>query len=178
MIVLAGASASGKTEVAKMLAKKYGITKVITTTTRDKREGELDKRDYFFISKDEFERKIQDGDFVEYTFFNGNLYGSTKDQIANDKCVVIDPAGLRSYIALDDPRIVTFYLEADEETRRNRMISRGDSMDKINSRIEHDRIAFKKENIATVDYKIDSSSKHSVEEVADQIYQLYLSTKR
>lgn len=178
MIVLAGASASGKTEVAKMLAKKYGITKVITTTTRDKREGELDKRDYFFISKDEFERKIQDGDFVEYTFFNGNLYGSTKDQIANDKCVVIDPAGLRSYIALDDPRIVTFYLEADEETRRNRMISRGDSMDKINSRIEHDRIAFKKENIATVDYKIDSSSEHSVEEVADQIYQLYLSTKR
>ena len=178
MVVLAGASASGKTEVAKMLAKKYGITKVITTTTRDKREGELDKRDYFFISKDEFERKIQDGDFVEYTFFNGNLYGSTKDQIANDKCVVIDPAGLRSYIALDDPRIVTFYLEADEETRRNRMISRGDSMDKINSRIEHDRIAFKKENIATVDYKIDSSSEHSAEEVADQIYQLYLSTKR
>ena len=51
MIVLAGASASGKTEVAKLLAKKYGIVKIITTTTREKRVGEVDKRDYFFVSK-------------------------------------------------------------------------------------------------------------------------------
>ena len=175
MIVLAGASASGKTEVAKLLAKKYGIVKIITTTTREKRVGEVDKRDYFFVTKDEFERKIHNGDFVEYTLYNGNLYGSTKDQIAPNKCVVIDPAGLRSYIALNDPTIVTFYLEADEETRKNRMIERGDPLDKVKSRIEHDRITFKPENIVKVDYVIDSNINHSVEEVTDQIYQLYMS---
>ena len=173
MIVLAGASASGKTEVAKLLAKKYGIKKIITTTTRDKRAGEVDKVDYFFIDKKTFEQKIQAGDFVEYTFYNGNLYGSTKDQIADNKCVVIDPAGLRSYIALNNPTIMTFFLDADEETRRNRMISRGDDPEKIESRIIHDRQAFKEENIATVDYHIDSSKYHSVEEVADEIYRLY-----
>lgn len=174
MIVLAGASASGKTEVAKLLAKKYGITKIITTTTRDKRAGEVDGRDYFFVSKERFEEKIQAGDFVEYTLFNGNLYGSTKDQIADNKCVVIDPAGLRSYIALNNPNIITFFLEADEETRRNRMVLRGDDKDKIESRIIHDRVAFKKDNVATVDYVIDSSTKHSVEEVTDQIYKIYM----
>ena len=173
MIVLAGASASGKTEVAKMLAKKYGITKVITTTTRDKRCGEVDGRDYFFVSKERFEEKVAAGDFVEYTLFNGNMYGSTKDQIADNKCVVIDPAGLRSYIALNNPTIVTFFLEADEKTRRERMIFRGDDLDKIDSRIKHDRVAFKKENIATVDYVVDSSAKSSIEDVADKIYQLY-----
>lgn len=177
MIVLAGASASGKTEVAKLLAKKYGITKIITTTTRDKRVGEVDKRDYFFVTKEEFERKIANDEFVEYTTFNGNLYGSTKDQIAPDKCVVIDPAGLRSYIALGNTSIVTFFLEADEETRIARMKIRGDDPDKIKSRIEYDRIAFRRDNIAKVDYVIDSSSNHSVEEVTDEIYHLYMSKK-
>ena len=178
MIVLAGASASGKTEVAKCLAKKYGITKIITTTTRSKRVGEVDGRDYFFISKEKFEEKIHDGDFVEYTLYNGYMYGSTKDQIADDRCVVIDPAGLRSYIALNDPGIVTFFLECDEKTRKSRMISRGDDPDKIESRIKHDRVAFKPENIAKVDYVIDSSIKHSVEEVTDEIYRLYMSKSK
>lgn len=178
MIVLAGASASGKTEVAKLLAKKYGIVKIITTTTREKRVGEVDKRDYFFVSKEEFERKIQAGDFVEYTVYNGNLYGSTKDQIEDNKCVVIDPAGLRSYIALNNPSIITFFLETDEETRRQRMLARGDGEEKVASRIAHDRELFKKENICHVDYIIDSSSTHTIEEIADLIYSCYIKAKK
>ena len=177
MVVLAGASASGKTEVAKALAAKYGITKIVTTTTRDKRKGEVNGVDYFFVDKEQFERMIHEGKFVEYTFYNGNLYGSTKDQIAPDKCVVIDPAGLRSYIALGNKDIVTFYLEANEETRINRMRLRGDEEGKIKSRIENDRIAFRKENVATVDYVIDSDS-NSVEKVAEIVYQLYISHKK
>lgn len=177
MIVIAGASASGKTEVAKLLAKKYGICKIITTTTRPMRKNEVNGRDYFFVSKEEFERKIAAGEFVEFTIYNGNFYGSTKDQIGNDKCVVIDPAGLKSYIALKNDSIVTFFLEADEQTRKKRMEMRGDDREKITSRIKNDREAFKKENIAKVDYTIDSSFNHSVEEVADEIYQKYIAKK-
>ena len=174
MIVLAGASASGKTEVAKLLAKKYGISKIITTTTRKKRVGEEDGKDYFFVDEKTFEEMIHDGAFVEYTFYNGNLYGSTKDQIADNKCVVIDPAGLRSYTKLKSTHlIVTFFLEADEKTRKERMIFRGDEYEKIISRIEHDRKAFKKSNISKVDYVIDSGSSRSIEEVTDEIYKIY-----
>ena len=178
MIVLAGASASGKTEIAKLLAKKYGITKIVTTTTRAKRKGEVDGIDYFFVTPQKFERMIREDKFVEYTFYNGQLYGSTKDQIAKDKCVVIDPAGLRSYVALQDPSIVTFYLEADEETRRKRMFIRGDEPEKIESRINHDREAFKKENIVKVDYVIKNSSDDILEEVCDQIYEIYTSLNK
>ena len=176
MIVLAGASASGKTEVAKVLASKYGITKIVTTTTREKRKGEVDGVDYFFVTKEQFERMIHEDKFVEYTLYNGNMYGSTKDQIAPDKCVVIDPAGLRSYIALGNSDIVTFYLEASEETRYKRMVLRGDGEEKIKSRIENDRIAFRKENVATVDYVIDSDSE-TVEQVAEKIYKIYTKTE-
>ena len=178
MIVLAGASASGKTEVAKVLAAKYGITKIVTTTTRDKRIGEVNGIDYFFVTKEQFEKMIIEDSFVEYTLYNGQMYGSTKDQIANDKCVVIDPAGLRSYINLHNKNIITFYLEADEETRYQRMLSRGDEIDKIKSRIAHDREAFKKENIAKVDYIIKNSSDDVLEDVCDHIYKIYISIKK
>ena len=172
MIVLAGASASGKTEVAKELAKKYGITKVITTTTRKMRVNEVNGRDYFFVTKERFEEMIKEGRFVEYTIFNGNYYGSTKDQIAPSKCVVIDPAGLKAYIALNDPNIVAFFLDCEEETRYKRMLARGDDPEDAKKRVEHDRYAFKPENIADVDYHIDSEN-FNVEEVTDYIYRKY-----
>lgn len=172
MIVLAGASASGKTEVAKMLAAKYGIVKAITTTTRDMRVGEINGRDYFFVDKEKFLQMIKEGRFVEYTTYNENLYGSTKDQIASNKCVVVDPAGLKAYIALNNANIITFFLDSKEETRRARMHLRGDAEEKIKNRLLHDREAFKKENIPEVNYHIDSETKN-VEEVADMIYHIY-----
>ena len=175
MIVLAGASASGKTEVAKELAKKYGITKVITTTTRSMRVGETNGKDYFFVSKEKFELMLQEGRFVEHTLYNENLYGSTKDQIMPNRCVVIDPAGLRAYIALNDPTIVTFFLDSNEETRFKRMLLRGDKEEDAKKRVTHDRLAFRPENIADVDFHINSET-HSVEEVTDDVYNKYIET--
>ena len=172
MIVLAGASASGKTEVAKMLAKKYGIVKAITTTTRNKRVGELDGKDYFFVSKEQFETMLRQDRFVEHTIYNGNYYGSTKEQIGQNKCIVIDPAGLRSYIGLNSPYIVTFYLEAKEETRFQRMLDRGDDIELAKSRLEHDRIAFLEEKIPDVNYRINSETQNILE-VAEEIVKLY-----
>lgn len=172
MIVLSGASASGKTEVAKMLAKKYGITKMITTTTRDLRVGEVDGKDYFFVTKEQFEKMLRKDKFVEHTIYNGNFYGSTKDQIAPNKCIVCDPAGLRAYINLRDESIVTFFLDSLEETRHKRMIARGDLEEKIVSRLAHDKEAFAPENIPKVDFHVNSETT-TVEEVADEIYKIY-----
>ena len=173
MIVLSGASASGKTEVAKMLASKYGITKVITTTTRKIRVNEVDGRDYFFVSKERFLEMIKEDRFVEYTSYSNNYYGSTKDQIKPNRCVVIDPNGLQAYISLHDPNIITFFLEADEETRYKRMLERGDNEDDARARIINDKEIFKLENVKNVDYLIDSEN-FNVEDVADHIYKIYM----
>ncbi len=172
MIVLAGASASGKTEAAKMLAKKYGITKVITTTTRPMRAGETNEKDYFFVTKEKFEQMIKEGKFVEYTIYNGYYYGSTKDQIAENKCVVIDPYGLKAYTELSDKNIVTFFLELSEEERHKRMIERGDDPQLVKKRILHDRAAFTKDKLVKVDYHIESK-KYTIEETAMLIHRLY-----
>ena len=172
MIVLSGASASGKTEAAKMLTAKYGIVKAITTTTRPMRLHEKDGRDYFFVSKERFQEMIKEGLFVEYTLYNGNYYGSTKDQIADNRSVVIDLEGLKSYSSLCDKRIVTFYLSTSEEVRYRRMLERGDKEEDAKRRIENDKKLFASENIPNVNYRIDSENK-SIEQVADEVYRLY-----
>lgn len=172
MIVLSGASASGKTEAAKMLMSKYGIMKAITTTTRPMRVNEVDGRDYFFVSKEKFEEMIKEDLFVEHTLYNGNYYGSTKAQIADNRSVVIDLEGLKSYSSLNDKRIVTFYLSTSEEVRYRRMLERGDNEKDAQRRLENDRKIFASNQIPNVNFKIDSENK-TIEQVADEIYRLY-----
>lgn len=172
MIVLSGASASGKTEAAKMLMAKYGIMKAITTTTRSMRCNEKNGLDYFFVSIEEFQKMIKDDRFVEHTLYNGSYYGSTKDQIADNRSVVIDLEGLKSYSALNNDRIVTFYLKTSEDVRFKRMLERGDKEEDAHRRIANDRIIFAEDQIPRVDFRIDSENK-TIEQVADEIYRLY-----
>ena len=172
MIVLSGASASGKTEAAKMLMAKYGIMKAITTTTRSRRCNEKNGRDYFFVSIEEFQKMIEDDRFVEHTLYNGNYYGSTKDQIADNRSVVIDLEGLKSYSALTNDRIVTFYLKTSEDVLFKRMLERGDKEEDAHRRIINDRVIFADDQIPKVDFRIDSENK-TIEQVADEIYRLY-----
>ena len=173
MLVISGASASGKTEIAHIIAKKYGFTRVITVTTREKRVGEVDGVDYFFVTKEEFEKLIKEDKLVEYTIYNNNYYGSRKDQITDDHILVIEASGLKSYIALNDKRIITFALLANPKTRRERMIARGDKLEDVEKRIQSDRTVFNKNNLKGVTYFIENED-CDIEEIADDIYHKYI----
>lgn len=177
MIVLSGPSASGKTEVAKILADKYGIEKIITTTTRTKREGEVDGMDYFFVTKKEFENKIKRGDFVEYMEYNGNYYGSTKDQIQPNKCIVTDLNGLKSYCKFKLDGTVTFFLCTNEKMRYERMICRGDTTEKAQERIIEDKKAFANTHLKCIDFLITNENQ-TLEELAEDIYNKYCSKRK
>lgn len=172
MIILCGASASGKTVTALELQKKYGLSKAITTTTREKRVGETDGVEYFFISKEEFQKRLSENKFVESSLYNGNYYGCGIDQVADDKVVVLDPNGLHSFKKLKNKNIVTFLLIADETTRKKRMALRGDKEENIKQRIENDVVDFSLDKIGEVDFIIKTNDK-TIEETADLIYQNY-----
>ena len=172
MIILCGASASGKTVTALELQKKYGLSKAITTTTREKRVGETDGVEYFFISKEEFKKRLAENRFVESSLYNDNYYGCGIDQVADDKVVVLDPNGLHSFKKLKNKNIVSFLLIADEKTRRDRMVSRGDKEEKIKERITNDVVDFSLDRIGKVDFIIKTTDK-SIEEIADIIYENY-----
>ena len=172
MIILCGASASGKTVTALELQKKYGLSKAITTTTREKRVGETDGVEYFFISKEEFQKRLSENKFVESSLYNGNYYGCGIDQVADDKVVVLDPNGLHSFKKLKNKNIVTFLLIADESTRKERMALRGDKEENIKQRIKNDVVDFSLDKIGEVDFVIKTNDK-TIEETADLIYQNY-----
>lgn len=172
MIVLTGASASGKTVTALDLQKRHGLVKTITTTTREKRVGETDGVEYFFISKEEFQKRLAENRFVEHSLYNGNYYGCGVDQISDNKIVVLDPNGLHSFLKLKDKNIVSFLLIADESTRKSRMASRGDKEANIKQRIENDINDFSLEKIGKVDFVINTEN-YTIGEVSDLIYKLY-----
>jgi len=172
MIVLSGPSASGKTEVAKRLMTKYGVKRVITTTTRPMRKGEVNNVDYYFVTPERFKEMIDDGLFVEYTNYNGNYYGSLKSEVADNKVIAIEPNGMRAYISLHDPHIIVFYLDVCEQVRRERMLQRGDSPENVEQRLKEDKVRFEKDSLPSVDVIVDSQN-YNQDEVADYIYRKY-----
>ncbi len=172
MIVLTGASASGKTEVAKLLFIKYDIKKVITHTTRPIRLGEKRGVDYHFVDVEKFKEMIAGEKFVEHIEYNGNYYGTSKKEISDDKAVIVDPNGVKALQKLCDNRIVFFRLIASDTTRFNRMLVRGDSLEMIKKRIANDKICFSDDQYEKIDYTIDTD-KYTIEEVTDMIYSLY-----
>ena len=82
LIVLSAPSGTGKTTITKELLKKNPKWKFsVSATTRPPREGEVDGKDYIFMSKDKFEHYVKFGDFLEWEFVHGNRYGTLTDPL-------------------------------------------------------------------------------------------------
>lgn len=96
MIVFTAPSGAGKTTIVKHLLSKYPqLSFSISATTRTKREKETDKKDYYFLSKETFQSKINNSDFIEYEeVYPGKYYGTLRSEVdrilALDKKVVFD----------------------------------------------------------------------------------------
>ncbi len=174
MIVLTGPSASGKTAVCMYLQQHYKIKKVVTHTTREKRQGEVDGIDYHFVSVDEFEKLKKDGYFIETVKFNNNYYGTSKKEVKLNKCLAVEFNGAQTYASLKNKEIVIFYLKLSEELRKKRMISRGDDLNKVNSRIKNDREAFTLNEYITkiIDVEVDTE-KLDIKGASEYIYKKY-----
>jgi guanylate kinase len=94
LIIISSPSGGGKTTLCqRLLAWDANITRVVTCTTRASRPGEQDGKDYFFLSRTEFERRAAAGDFLEYAEYNGNYYGTPRrfieEQIATGRDVLM-----------------------------------------------------------------------------------------
>lgn len=172
MIILVGPSASGKTEVAKELVKNHGFKKVVTYTTRLPREGEIDGKDYHFISLPDFIEKLSNNFFFEYVNYNGNFYGTAKSDLTLDSVVILEPTGFKAYRDSDLEHIVSFYLASDDKHRIEWMRKRGDPETKIEERIKNDQKAFSSENLKGIKYTLDSNN-HSILELTEMVDSIY-----
>ena len=76
LLIIFDPSGSGKTSICGELEKDPGVRKSISVTTRPPRPQEQEGRDYYFVSEEEFKRRIDRGEFVEYASYSGHLYGT------------------------------------------------------------------------------------------------------
>lgn len=82
-LVLSAPSGGGKTTIAKaLLAAREDLGYSVSATTRAPRPGEEDGRDYFFLTRQQFEQKIAAGEFVEWAEYGGELYGTLRSQLS------------------------------------------------------------------------------------------------
>ena len=95
VLVLSGPSGAGKSSLVHKIIDDIGECYFsISTTTRPMREGEVDGVDYHFVDKEEFEREIEDEQFLEYALVHGNYYGTSmrpvKEALQEGKLVIFD----------------------------------------------------------------------------------------
>lgn len=169
ILIILGESASGKSTVQNILCKSYGYERLITYTTRDPREGEVDGIDYHFVSEDTFEEMYRNNAFCETAEYNGWHYATAKDDCTNNKVAVITPHGLRQIRKFDELTLVTCYINVPRRDRLIKILQRGDNIEEAYRRSLSDVGQFDgiSDEVDSVIY--NPEYKKSPEEVAEEI---------
>jgi guanylate kinase len=144
IIVISAPSGSGKTTICRaLLARVEGLILSVSYTTRERRPGETDGKDYYFVHAEEFDKMVKSKEFLEYACVYGNMYGTSRAAVeaivasGQDALLEIDVQGGRS-VKMSAPEAVRIgILPPDRDTLRNRLFGRGrDSRDEMERRLE------------------------------------------
>ena len=153
LVVISGPSGVGKGTVRKALFEmpKHNLTYSISMTTRKKREGEVDGKDYYFVSKEEFEKKIEENKFLEYAEFVGNYYGTPLDKVneqldlGNEVVLEIEVEGALQVKKKVPDCVMIFIVPPGKQALYDRLKRRGtESEEIISQRIKKADREFKK----------------------------------
>lgn len=132
LIVISGFSGAGKGTLVKKLIENYDQYALsISMTTRSPREGEVDGREYFFATKEQFEGKIKENGFIEYAQYCGNYYGTPKDyvkkQLEDGKDVIleIEIQGAMKVKEQFPDAVLLFVMPPSIATLHQRLVGRG-----------------------------------------------------
>jgi guanylate kinase len=152
-IVLVGKAASGKDHARKLLEER-GNRYAVSFTTRPPRTGEVNGKDYFFITDEEFDKMIKEDKFYEYVSFNGWHYGTSNEQFYSDNVFIMTPHGISKIDPADRKKTFIVYFDIEEDIRRERLALRSDA-DTVDRRLIADTKDF--ENFTDFDIRITNS---------------------
>jgi guanylate kinase len=146
VVVISGPSGAGKSSFVKALLRGNGgdLVYSVSATTRAKRAHEAEARDYFFLSRDEFQRRVEAGDFVEHAQVHGEMYGTLRSQIeqvldsGRNVLLDVDVQGGQAVRRVYPDAVLIFVLPPSIEDLEERLRARGtDREDRIKVRLEN-----------------------------------------
>ena len=143
LVILAAPSGTGKSTICRELIKNNKNWNFsVSVTTRNPRDGEIDGKDYKFISNSEFEHFVKFGDFIEWEIVHGNKYGtlwSTIDDALDSKKVLILDIDVKGAMSIkeeyEDQAILIFIeppglnINEQKETLNERLVKRGNEQE-------------------------------------------------
>ena len=145
MVILSSPSGAGKTTLTKKIQQKYQNCKIsVSHTTRKPRSNEVEGIDYFFISHEEFKKKITNNEFYEYAKIFDNYYGTSKNSVNsllknnNDILFDIDWQGTKQLTKFKELQLIKIFLiPPTKKELENRLIQRNqDKPDVITKRLK------------------------------------------
>lgn len=143
LIVISGASGVGKgTVVKKMMARRKDLYFSVSATTRPPRPGEVDGKDYYFVTRERFQEMIRRGEMLEYDEHNMNFYGTPRAQVEEKRTkghvlLDIEPVGARNVKNNYPEAELVFIMPPSVEELERRLRGRNDTPeDQIAIRME------------------------------------------
>lgn len=141
-VILVGRAASGKDYLRKIMEGR-GFIYGISYTTRPPREGEIDGRDYYFITKEDFEKGIENNFWYEWVEFNGWYYGTSHKQFKEDcNLFIMTPKGISHITPIDRKECTIIYLNISTEKIKERLSNRNMPGDSLERRMHSDEEDF------------------------------------
>ncbi len=180
LIILSGVSGAGKDTIKKQLLQRMdGLTTLPSLTSRKPREGEIPGDAYVYITKEEFEEKIQNNELYEYNYHHENYYGTSKTilngKIEEGKVILkdIEVVGTENLVNLlgNDVRIVTIFLKVDKQELKSRLIQRGDNLSDEEIELRLGRLEYEESKIKNYDYVIKNNDLEKTVQIIMSIIQ-------
>jgi guanylate kinase len=161
LIVVSAPSGAGKTTIVKAMMEKYpSLLFSVSAATRPRRETEIDGKDYFFLSRQEFERRIRAGELVEWEEIYGNLYGTLKSEIdqalSSGKAMLFDidvKGGLSIKKTYPNDSVLIFIKPPSIEILEARLRGRK-TEDETTFKRRMDRVAMELGMVSQFDYQV------------------------
>lgn len=167
LVILSGVSGSGKDTITKELIKRMeNVESLPSYTSREQRTGEIEGKEYVFVSKQEFEEMIKNGDFYEYDIHHDNYYGTSRkllnEKINSGKIIVkdIDVNGTEHLKELlgKDTKIVTIFLRVPKEELKRRLEQREENSSPQEIMLRLNRFDYEESRISLYDYVLKNNN--------------------
>lgn len=167
LFVVSGPSGAGKSTICRIVRKQLGINLATSATTRDPREGEVDGKDYYFLTVDEFKDKIENNEFLEYATVHTNYYGTLKSEVeirlSEGQNVILEidvQGGLQVREVYPHANLIFFKTPTSEDLERRLRGRRTDSEETIQLRLKNslEELKYEKDYDRTiVNYTVEKS---------------------
>lgn len=178
LVILSGVSGAGKDTVKKELIKRMETLETLPSfTSRPMREGDIEGQTYNFVTREEFEKMIQQKEFYEYDIHHNEYYGTSRkllnDKIKSGKIIVkdIEVNGTEHLKELlkKDTKVVTIFLRVPKEELKKRLEARVDQPTPEEIELRLNRFDYEESKISSYDYVLKNNDLEKTLQIIETI---------